>query len=130
MITPQEEIFVHQCEIVYESIRQNYNGMPGQQAICLDALRKQIDKLKGVPEAKTQWDDKMAILIGLTFDDMRHLYNGGTVSVNSGDPGSPELPAIPIIIFLGGTHEHMAKGMEKHPDTPHQFTDSHKDAQN
>lgn len=69
----------------------------------------------------------MCFLIGLTFADLMQLQNGGTIEVNPKDAGLLDMPTT---IFLGGTHEHMQKGIDKHPGTPHKFTDSHEDKKN
>lgn len=77
---------------------------------------------EGLPEL-----EKMGFLIGLTFADLFQLQNGGVIKVN---PKSIGLVDLPITIFLGGTHEHMAKGMAKHPEAPHKFLDTHGDKKN
>jgi hypothetical protein len=69
----------------------------------------------------------MSFLIGLTHADIVQLQNLGTIEVNPKDVGQVDMP---ITIFRIGTHEHAAKGMEKHPDTPHKFLDSHGDTKN
>ena len=125
-MTEQEQMFILQCEKMIENIQMDYPDYKAATLVCVNALREQINKTKGVPGSRTEVDGQ-SLLVGLTFDDIRHMHNGGSITV---DTAGTELPPMTMCIFLGGTHEHMAKGMEKHPDTDFKFIDSHRDTKN
>lgn len=76
----------------------------------------------GLPEG-----EKKGFIIGLTYADLLQLQNGGILELNPKEIGMVDLP---IKIFLGGTHEEMAKRIAKHPDAVYKLLDTHGDTQN
>lgn len=128
-MTPQEQKFIDECEWTVDVLTDACPGWPaGPKAVLIDALTAQLKSLKGEPPGvHTERDGKMGMILGLTFADVMHLLNGGTLKVNPKDAG---LADIPITIFLGGTDEHMAEGLKKHPDIKGKFFDSHGEQQN
>ena len=129
-MTEREQQYVDDCESLLAKVMVMDNDA-GSKAICVNALMKHIREVKGWwTEPKVSSESKggkMCFLVGLTHADMVQLQNLGTIEVNPKDVGQVDLP---ITIFLGGTEEHMAKGLEKHPDTPHKFLDTHGDTKN
>ena len=126
-MTEREQKYIDDCNLLLEQIRVIRGDEMGK-AICVNALSKHIREVLGMwTEPAVSSPDKMCFLVGLTFADLIQLQNGGTIEVNPKDAGLLDMPTT---IFLGGTEEHMAKGMAKHPGTAHKFTDSHGDAKN
>lgn len=126
-MTEREQKYLDDCNVLLEKI-YNMEGDAGGKAVCINALSKHIRELLGIwTEPTLHSPDKMAFMVGLTFADIIQLQNGGTILVNPKDVGLQDMPTT---IFLGGTEEHMAKGMEKHPDAPHKFLDTHGDKKN
>ena len=113
--------YIQQAKLLLGDIVANYGRWPGPRAVAVDALSNQIKKLEDNQQGiYTEHDMKKGLLIGLTFADIRQLYNGGTIRCNAKDAG---LGDIAITIFLGGTDEHMKKGLEKNPDAKGEFFD-------
>lgn len=126
-MTEREIKYIGDCQLLLEKIQAMDNDA-GSKAVCINALSKHIREVAGMwTEPRVIKSDKMGFLVGLTFADLIQLQNGGTIEVNTKDVGLLDLP---ITIFLGGTEEHMAKGMAKHPDATHKFLDTHGDKQN
>ncbi len=126
-MTEREQKYVDDCHLLLDKIRF-LEGDNGAKAICINALSLHIREVLGWwTEPHLHSPDKMAFMVGLTFADLIQLQNGGIILVNPKDIGLLDMP---ISIYLGGTEEHMAKGMAKHPGTTFKFTDSHGDAQN
>ena len=128
-MTPQQEKYIRECEWVLGIIIGTWTECPsGPKAVLIDAMTNHIKSCKGEPVGPhIESPDKMAFIIGLTFADLMQLQNGGTIKTN---PKTLGLIDMPITIFLGGTQEHMEKGIEKHPDCTHQFTESHGEQKN
>lgn len=126
-MTEKEQKYLDECNSLLEKIHQ-LEGNNGAKAVCINALSHHVREWFGIwtaPQLDTP--DKKSFLIGLTHADMIQLHNGGILYVNPKDVGLIDMPTT---IFLGGTEEHMAKGMAKHPGTVHKFTDSHGDTKN
>jgi hypothetical protein len=127
-MTEREKIYVEGCEALMEWIKCAPKPENGAVAVCVNALSKHIREVLGMwTEPAQSSPDQKCYLIGLTFADLIQLQNGGTIEVNPKNAGLLDLPTT---IFLGGTEEHMAKGLAKHPDATYKFTDSHGDAKN
>lgn len=126
-MTERELKYIDDCQSLLEKIR-NMDNDAGSKAVCVNALSKHIREVAGMwtDPVVSRSQDKM-ILIGLTFADLIQLQNGGTIAVPARQEDPPQWP---ITIFLGGTDEHMRKGVEKHPDANFRFFDSHGDKQN
>lgn len=126
-MTEREIKYIGDCQSLLEKIQKMDNDN-GSKAVCVNALSKHIREVAGMwAEPEVSRKGKNCFLVGLTFADIIQLQNGGSIEVNPKDVGFVDMP---ITIFLGGTEEHMAKGMAKHPGTAHKFLDTHGDKQN
>lgn len=126
-MTQREQRYLQDCQLLLP-ILFSLPFEPMAKAVCINALSKHMREMQGMlTEPHLHSPDKMAFLIGLTHADLIQLQNGGTIEVNPKDCGLQDMPTT---IFLGGTDEHMAKGLAKHPDATYKFTDSHGDAKN
>ena len=126
-MTEKEQKYLDNCNSLLAKI-VTMEGDPGAKAVCVNALSHHIREWLGIwTEPALHSPDKQAFMIGLTFADIIQLENGGIICVNPKDVGLLDMPTT---IFLGGTEEHMAKGMAKHPGTAHKYLDSHGDAKN
>lgn len=126
-MTEREEQYLRSAEMLLQHI-QNSPFDNGPKAVCVDALSKHIREMHGWwSEPSVTKSGGKSTIIGLTFADILQLRNGGTIKVTSENLGIPEMD---IIIFLGGTDEHMRKGAEKHPGTDFKFFDGHGDTKN
>lgn len=126
-MTEREQKYIDDCQSLLDKIRLLENDA-GSKAVCINALSKHIRYCMGMwTEPLLERSGKNVFLVGLTFADLIQLQNGGTIEVNPKDVGLQDMPTT---IFLGGTEEHMAKGMAKHPDATHKFLDTHGDKQN
>ena len=115
------KVYIQQAKLLLADIVTKYGHLPGPRAVVVDALSDQIKKLEDNQQGIfTEHDMKEGLMIGLTFADMRQLYNGGTIRCNPTSVGQAD---IPITIFLGRTDEHMRKGLEKNPDAKGEFFD-------
>lgn len=121
-MTEREQKYVDDCHLLLAKIVATEDDAMAK-AICVNALSDHIRMVLGWwTEPALSSPNKMSFMIGLTFPDLIQLQNGGTIKVNPKDVGLQDMP---ITIFLGGTEEHMAKGLAKHPDATGKFIDSH-----
>lgn len=126
-MTEKEKKYLDNCYAFLQQIGA-IKGDPGVKSILINALSKHIRELSGMwSEPVVARSQEGTVLIGLSFADIIQLQNGGTIQIPAAEQGAPETA---IWIFLGGTEEHMRKGMAKHPGTVHRFTDSHGDSKN
>lgn len=126
-MTEREQKYVADCRAMLDTIRFG-EGDTGIKAILINALSKHIREILGMwSEPVVSRSQEKTVLIGLTFADLIQLQNGGTIQIPAAEEGAPETA---IWIFLGGTEEHMRKGIEKYPGTDFRFTDSHGDSKN
>jgi hypothetical protein len=126
-MTEREQQYVNDCHRLLAAI--NLIPLePGAKAVCVNALSKHIREVMGMwAEPSLSTPDGMCFLVGLTFADIIQMQNLGSIEVNPKDVGLIDMP---ITIFLGGTEEHMKKGLDKHPGTAHKFLDTHGDTKN
>lgn len=127
-MTEREKEILQEFERDYQMVSASTFFNTGAKSVMLNALRSAIIGMQGLPVPPAiRVDDRQAFMVGLTYEDIGHLHHGGTITVNPKDIGLVDMP---IHIYLGGTHEHMEKGMAKHPGTTYKIVDSHKDTQN
>jgi len=121
-MTEREQKYIDDCQSLLEKIQAMDNDN-GSKTVCVNALSRHIREVLGMwTQPLLERSGKIGFVVGLTFADLMQLENGGTIEVNPKDVGLQDMPTT---IFLGGTEEHMAKGLEKHPGTAHKFTDTH-----
>jgi hypothetical protein len=126
-MTEREQKYIDDCQSLLAKIAA-IEGDAMAKAICVNALSEHIRTVLGWwTQPALSSPDKKCFMVGLTFADLIQLQNGGTIEVNPKDVGLQDMPTT---IFLGGTEEHMAKGMAKHPGVAHKFTDTHRDQKN
>lgn len=128
-MTDQEEKYIKECEQVLGFITRAWiNCPPGPKSILVNAITEHIKFCKGEPVGPlVESRNKTGFIVGLTFGDIMQLQNGGTLKVNPKDVGMVDLP---IMILLGGTNEHMAEGLAKHPEAKSKIVDSHGEQKN
>lgn len=128
-MTLQEEKYIRECEWTLAMLVGACSGWPaGPKSILVNTMTEHIQKMKNLvsgPRAKATGNGEF--IIGLTFSDLMQLQNGGTIQVNPKDVGLLDLP---ITLLLGGTDEHMAQGLAKHPHVISKITESHGDTKN
>lgn len=126
-MTEREQKYLDDCNALLNKV-VGLEGDAGAKAVLVNALIAHICEWLGIwTHPHLHSPDKLSFMVGLTFADIIQLQNGGTIYVNPKEVGLPDMPTT---IFLGGTHEHMAKGLAKHPDSTNKFTDSHGDTKN
>lgn len=126
-MTEREQKYVNDCHRLLGFIL-SWEGESMAKAVCINAISKHTREVLGMwQEPVVSRSAEMTVLIGLTFADLIQLQNLGTIEIPANPGGVPDTS---ITIFLGGTDEHMRKGIEKHPGTDFRFFDSHGDAKN
>lgn len=125
-MTEREERFLKDCKLLLGVINASTDFDPAARMLCVNALSRQIRQLENVPTDPQANPGKPMTLIGLTFADIIQMQNGGNIEVSAENLRAD----FGLSIFLGGTEEHMRKGLEKHPDVEGKLFDSHGDKKN